>query len=136
MSTHIPTPVRQNILAYAARYLVPTHSFTRRAILDSMRHQSDPFRDPEGMLEPFFGTGLEPEKALVREWEAQGLQRMRAAFEQPEGRNVALLKGKGKEVDFEALKRALAARIRWSSETAGEHLVQVRFLRPPYDMPC
>lgn len=126
MSTHIHTTVRHSILAYAARYLVPTHSFTRRTILDSMLRDPGHFRDPEGMIEPLFGTGLEPEKALVREWEAQGLQRMREAFEQPEGRNVAAVKGKGKEVDFEALQRALAARIRWSSETAGEHLVQVR----------
>lgn len=66
----------------------------------------------------------------MREWEARGLERMKDAFpSEAGGRSVAVTTGKGKgkatQVDFEALKRALGERIKWSSETAGEHLVQV-----------
>ncbi|KAI5450533.1 hypothetical protein NCC49_002989 [Naganishia albida] len=140
MSTHIPATatatVRQSILS-AATSLVREHSFTRRAILSAITHHPDGrhFQDPAGLIEPLFGTGVEPERALVREWERQGLHRMREAFEvQPEGeagRSVVVArrgKGKAREVDFEAVKRALGERIKWSSETAGEHLVQAHAL--------
>lgn len=138
MSTHVPATVRQSILS-AATSLVREHSFTRRAILSAITHHPDGrhFQDPAGLVEPLFGTGVEPERALVREWERQGLHRMREAFEvQPAegeaGRSVVVAprrgKGKAREVDFEAVKRALGERIKWSSETAGEHLVQVSLL--------
>lgn len=134
MPRSAPSTLRQNALR-SALSLVSQHSFTRTALLTSIRqlphHDSESLlQSPEVLVESLFGTGIEPEKSLVREWEARGLEGMKAAFPRDgEERAVAVTTGKGKgkatQVDFEALKRAMGARIRWSSETAGEHLVQV-----------
>ncbi|KAJ9111198.1 hypothetical protein QFC20_002692 [Naganishia adeliensis] len=137
MPPSAPSPLRQNVLRNALS-LVSQHSFTRTALLTSIRqlphHDSESLlQSPEVLVESLFGTGIEPEKSLVREWEARGLESMKAAFPRDgEERAVAVTTGKGKgkatQVDFEALKRAMGARIRWSSETAGEHLVQAHSL--------
>ncbi|KAJ9114979.1 hypothetical protein QFC22_005307 [Naganishia vaughanmartiniae] len=136
--------LRQTILRNAIP-LVSQYSFTRSALLSSIRQlpiastsaNVSPVQTPEALLESLFGRGIEPEKSLVREWEAQGLQSMKDAFSDRsvEGSNgvvaVTMARAKGKahkKVDFPALKTALGKRIRWSSETAGEHLVQAHSL--------
>lgn len=148
-NTHIimsALPIHQTLRHTVLRNaipLVPQHSFTRAALLSSIRQlpvatasaDSSPLQTPEALLESLFGKGVEPEKSLVREWEAQGLQSMKDAFpgRSVEGSDgvVAVTTGRAKgkaqkEVDFPALKSALGRRILWSSETAKEHLVQVR----------
>lgn len=107
---------------------VPRYSFTRQALLaaTSSTEQSD-------LLESVFGSGIEPERALVREWEEQGLKAI--APTPSSSVTVTVPKGKSqREVDFEALRSALERRIRWSSDV-GEHLVQVR-LSPYTISPC
>jgi hypothetical protein len=106
---------------------VPRYSFTRQAIIAA-------HTDPD-LVESIFGKGIEPERALVREWEEQGLKAIAPRTEQSgEGVSVTVPKGKSqREVDFEALRAALERRIRWSSNV-GEHLVQV-CLSPPIISP-
>jgi hypothetical protein len=140
LSTH--QTLRQTILRNAIP-VVPQQSFTRSALLSSIRQlplatpspSVSPVQTPEALIESLFGKGVEPEKSLVKEWEAQGLQSMKDGFtgQSVEGSDgvVAVTTGRAKgkaqkEVDFPALKTALGRRIMWSSETAGEHLVQVR----------
>ncbi|KAJ9095711.1 hypothetical protein QFC21_005583 [Naganishia friedmannii] len=136
--------LRQTILRNAIP-LVLQHSFTRSTLLSSIRQlplatpsaEPSPVQTPEALIESLFGRGVEPEKSLVREWEAQGLQSMKDAFAgrsvERSGGVVAVTTGRAKGkaqkvVDFPALKTALERRIRWSSETAGEHLVQAHSL--------
>lgn len=115
------TSLRQTVL-HNALPLIAEHSFTRSALLGSIHrlpHQADNALRPDALLESLFGRGIEPQKSLVREWETRGLVRMKDVRTTEQG-------NPGKEVDFDALQRALARRIEWSSQTAGEHLVEVR----------
>ena len=99
--------LRQSILTNALPH-IPRHSFTRQALLCVT-----PRPELLGSI-----VGDNPERALVAQWAAEGLRAM------GDGRQVS--KGKSqRDVDFEAVKRALERRIRWSSDV-GEHLVQVR----------
>ena len=100
--------LRRSILTDALAH-IPRHSFTRQTLLCATPQ-------PELLASV---VGEKPERALVSQWAAEGLRAM------GEGRQV--LKGKSqRDVDFEAVKRALERRIRWSSDVR-EHLVQVRF---------
>lgn len=105
--------VLSNALAF-----VPRYSFTRQALL-----AATPQAAQADLVESLFGTGEEPARNLVREWEEQGLGAM--ALPATEGKGI-IARGKAqREVDFAALKSALGRRIQWSSDV-GEHLVQVR----------
>lgn len=137
----------------AALQHVPTHSFSRSAIraglldvqpslstsplsltsdepsstgqtapptsMEMSQKQALESSKQESMLESLFGTGLGPERALVSHWSVRGVERMQKEMSDGD-EHAKRLEGAPK------VREALAWRLKYTSETAGEHAVQVR----------
>lgn len=98
--------LRSTILHHAIP-LIPTHSFTRRTLLQSLPSLKPDHPDYRSVLEDsvvdtIFGNGQAPGKALTAAWEEEGLKAM-------QGENTR-----------ERLKSRLG-----HSAVVGEHLVEV-----------
>lgn len=84
----------------------------------------------ESMLESLFGVGLGPERALVNLWSAHGIEKMQEEMSSDGDEHAKRLEGTPK------IREALAWRLKYTSETAGEHAVQVRAIETwPRDPP-
>lgn len=102
------------------------------------QHQLDDLTSAsnDSILVNLFGPGLAPERALVQAWSEEGLKCMscseRATVEGAEGTAIRArgrVAGRGgKEEEINALRDVLARRLKYTSESAGEHVVQVRSL--------
>lgn len=104
--------LRTQILHGAIHHL-PTHSFTRPALILALSQLRPEVSDPEGVIDTLFGPGgVAPVRALVESWEEEGKAVMKGAGE-----------GKGKK----GLERVLGRRLQWSAGV-GEHLVEVGLL--------
>ena len=130
--------------------LIPRYSFTRHAIRQGViaslntSHTHSPFKHDhdqlqntsniddglriDNIIDTVFGDGVQPEKELVKFWEERGLNAITSSSSSPtssEPRNSKMSNGK-------RLERLLLDRLEYSEITAGEHLVQVCCLIPPF----
>lgn len=120
--------MRESILKASLPH-IRAQSFTRQAIragLADLPSSSSPASSSSSsltgqgsdyVLENVFGEEGTAEKELVRLWEEEGIKRMSV-----EGQGEASGSGSGSRL---ALKEVLVRRLRYSEETAGEHVVQV-----------
>lgn len=101
--------LRTQILHGAIHHL-PTHSFTRPALILALSQLRPEVSDPEGVIDTLFGPGgVAPVRALVESWEEEG---------------KAVMKGEGEGKGKKGLERVLGRRLQWSAGV-GEHLVEV-----------
>lgn len=111
LSIHHPfeMSLRTQILHGAIPHL-PTHSFTRPALVLALAQLRPEVSDPEGVIDTLFGPGgVTPVRALVESWEEEG---------------KAIMKGEGEGKGKKGLERVLSRRLQWSAGV-GEHLVEV-----------
>jgi hypothetical protein len=119
--------MRESILRASLPH-IRAQSFTRQAIragLADLPSSSSPAssssssslagQGPDYVLENTFGEEGTAEKELVRLWEEEGIKNMSVV-----GQGEASGSGSGS-----ALGDVLGRRLRYSEETAGEHIVQV-----------
>ncbi|KIR63748.1 hypothetical protein I314_03154 [Cryptococcus bacillisporus CA1873] len=100
--------LRTQILHGAIHHL-PTHSFTRPALVLALSQLRPEVSDPEGVIDTLFGPGgVAPVRALVESWEEEG---------------KAVMKGEGEGKGKKGLERVLGRRLQWSAGV-GEHLVE------------
>nr|KIR47741.1 hypothetical protein I312_02888 [Cryptococcus bacillisporus CA1280] len=100
--------LRTQILHGAIHHL-PTHSFTRPALVLALSQLRPEVSDPEGVIDTLFGPGgVAPVRALVESWEEEG---------------KAVMKGEGEGMGKKGLERVLGRRLQWSAGV-GEHLVE------------
>ncbi|KIR55138.1 hypothetical protein I315_02376 [Cryptococcus gattii Ru294] len=100
--------LRTQILHGAIHHL-PTHSFTRPALILALSQLRPEVSDPEGVIDTLFGPGgVAPVRALVESWEEEG---------------KAVMKGEGEGKGKKGLERVLGRRLQWSAGV-GEHLVE------------
>ncbi|KIR30022.1 hypothetical protein I309_00889 [Cryptococcus deuterogattii LA55] len=100
--------LRTQILHGAIPHL-PTHSFTRPALVLALAQLRPEVSDPEGVIDTLFGPGsVTPVRALVESWEEEG---------------KAIMKGEGEGKGKKGLERVLSRRLQWSAGV-GEHLVE------------
>nr|KIR83605.1 hypothetical protein I308_05993 [Cryptococcus tetragattii IND107] len=100
--------LRTQILHGAIHHL-PTHSFTRPALILALSQLRPEVSDPEGVIDTLFGPGgVAPVRALVESWEEEG---------------KAVMKGTGEGKGKKGLERVLGRRLQWSAGV-GEHLVE------------
>ncbi|WVQ80444.1 hypothetical protein IAT38_002549 [Cryptococcus sp. DSM 104549] len=103
--------LRSQILT-SALPLLPIHSFTRPALLSSLRSLKPEVSDPDAVLDTIFGAGqVGCGRALVERWEEVGREEMAG-----EGAGVV---GKG----VKGLEEVLSRRLEYSA-VVGEHLVE------------
>ncbi|KAG7528731.1 hypothetical protein FFLO_05957 [Filobasidium floriforme] len=119
------TAIRESILRASLPHL-RAQSFTRQAIragLADLPSSSSPAsslsslsrrQDPDYVLENIFGEENTAEKELVRLWEDEGIKNMSV-----EGQGEASGSASGL-----GLREVMGRRLRYSEETAGEHVVQ------------
>lgn len=114
--------MRESILRASLPH-IRAQSFTRQAIragLADLPSSSSPAssslltENPDHDLQNIFGEEGEAEKELVRLWEEEGIKNMSM-----EGQGETSGSGSG-------LREVLSRRLKYSEETAGEHIVQVR----------
>lgn len=117
--------MRESILRASLPH-IRAQSFTRQAIragLADLPPSSSPAssssslagQGPDYVLENTFAEEGTPEKELVRLWEEEGIKNMSV-----EDQGEASGSGSGSEI-----REVLGRRLRYSEETAGEHIVQV-----------
>jgi hypothetical protein len=115
--------MRESILRASLPH-IRAQSFTRQAIRAGLADlpcsssaasssSSLAGQGPDYVLENTFAEEGTPEKELVRLWEEEGIKNMSV-----EGQGEASGSGSG-------LREVLGRRLRYSEETAGEHIVQV-----------
>jgi hypothetical protein len=125
--------MRESILRASLPH-IRAQSFTRQAIragLADLPSSSSPAsssssssltgQDSDYVLENTFGKEGTPEKELVRLWEEEGIRNMSV-----EGQGEASGSESGSRI-----REVLGRRLRYSEETAGEHIVQVRRTSSP-----
>ncbi|WVQ93999.1 hypothetical protein IAU59_001077 [Kwoniella sp. CBS 9459] len=101
--------LRSQILSHTLP-LLPTHSFTRSALVTSLRSLKPEINNADAVIDTVFGSGsVGPVKSLVEFWEEQGRSEMEMESSLGEG-NVEL-------------EDVLARRLEWSA-AVGEHLVE------------
>lgn len=101
--------LRTQILHGAIPHL-PTHSFTRPALILALSQLRPAVSDPEAVIDTIFGPGgITPVRALVESWEEEG---------------KVVMKGEGEGKGKKGLERVLGRRLQWSAGV-GEHLVEV-----------
>ncbi|OXH23403.1 hypothetical protein J008_06077 [Cryptococcus neoformans] len=100
--------LRTQILHGAIPHL-PTHSFTRPALILALSQLRPAVSDPEAVIDTIFGPGgITPVRALVESWEEEG---------------KVVMKGEGEGKGKKGLERVLGRRLQWSAGV-GEHLVE------------
>lgn len=109
--------LRNQILS-AAIPLVRNHSFTRptlRQALANLPGQTSTEGGLDATLDTLFGPSPGSERELVKAWEKQGLENMQ----------VTTGDQTSSDGQVHELQRSLQQRLQYSSESAGEHLVEV-----------